>query len=31
VKRGREIGARFFIAKPFKMETLLAAVSKVFS
>ena len=31
VKRGREIGARFFIAKPFKMETLMAAVGKVFS
>jgi DNA-binding response OmpR family regulator len=30
VKRGREIGAKFFIAKPFKMETLLAAVRKVF-
>jgi len=30
VRRGREIGAKFFIAKPFKMETLLAAVKKVF-
>lgn len=30
VKRGREIGARFFIAKPFKIETLLSSVSKVF-
>jgi twitching motility two-component system response regulator PilG len=31
VKRGRAIGAKFFIAKPFKMETLLAAVKKIFS
>jgi DNA-binding response OmpR family regulator len=31
VKRGRAIGAKFFIAKPFKMETLLAAVKKVFA
>ena len=30
VAQGREIGARFFIAKPFKMETLLASVKKVF-
>lgn len=30
VTRGREIGARFFIAKPFKMDTLLSAVKKVF-
>jgi sigma-B regulation protein RsbU (phosphoserine phosphatase) len=29
VKRGRAIGARFFIAKPFEMETLVACVSKV--
>jgi len=30
VKKGREIGARYFIAKPFKMESLLEAVAKVF-
>jgi DNA-binding response OmpR family regulator len=29
VNRGRTVGARFFIAKPFKMETLTAAVEKV--
>jgi DNA-binding response OmpR family regulator len=29
VKRGRAIGAKFFIAKPFEMETLVACVSKV--
>ena len=29
VKRGRKIGARYFIAKPFEMETLLTCVQKV--
>ena len=29
VKRGREIGARFFLAKPFKMVDLLTCVGKV--
>jgi len=29
VKRGRAIGARFFIAKPFEMETLVGCVNKV--
>jgi DNA-binding response OmpR family regulator len=29
VKRGRAIGARFFLAKPFKMTDLIACVQKV--
>jgi len=29
VKRGRSIGAKFFIAKPFEMETLIDCVDKV--
>lgn len=29
VKRGREIGARSYVAKPFKMETLLDCVKKI--
>ena len=29
VKRGRAIGAKFFIAKPFEMETLVNCVDKV--
>jgi DNA-binding response OmpR family regulator len=31
LKRGREIGAKFFIAKPFEMKTLLGCVEKIFS
>jgi CheY-like chemotaxis protein len=30
VERGRKIGARFFVAKPFKMETIKTCVNKVF-
>lgn len=29
VKRGKEVGAKHFIAKPFEMETLLSCVHKV--
>lgn len=29
VQRGRSIGAKYFIAKPFEMETLVTCVSKV--
>jgi len=29
VKRGRAIGARYFIAKPFEMQTLVDCVAKV--
>ncbi len=29
VERGRRIGARFFIAKPFEMEKLLSSVKKI--
>lgn len=29
VQRGREIGARFFLAKPFKMTDLMTCVEKV--
>jgi len=29
VKRGKEIGARYFVAKPFEMKTLLDCVRKV--
>ena len=31
IEKGREIGARYFIAKPFEMETLLDRVQKVFA
>ncbi len=30
VKRGRAIGGKYFIAKPFEMETLLNCVAKIF-
>jgi sigma-B regulation protein RsbU (phosphoserine phosphatase) len=30
LKRGRAIGAKFFIAKPFEMSTLLSCVEKIF-
>ena len=30
VERGKKIGARFFIAKPFEMEVLIDKVEKVF-
>jgi two-component system alkaline phosphatase synthesis response regulator PhoP len=31
VTRGKEIGAKFFIAKPFTMETIRACLDKIFS
>jgi DNA-binding response OmpR family regulator len=31
IRKGREIGARYFIAKPFEMNNLLDRVQKVFS
>ncbi len=30
VTKGREIGAKFFIAKPFKMETVMNCLEKMF-
>jgi len=31
LKQGRAVGAKFFIAKPFEMKTLLDCVAKIFS
>jgi len=31
IKKGREIGAKYFIAKPFEMKALLSCVEKVFA
>ncbi len=30
VERGKKIGARFFVAKPFKMDTIKDCVNKIF-